>query len=59
MNDLKMVTSRPLPIPATELFMKAFNSAVGNPTESVQKALENKFKLAYTAAALARSYMLW
>jgi hypothetical protein len=47
MNDLKMVTSRPLPIPATESFMKTFDSAVGDPTESVQKALENEYKFAY------------
>lgn len=47
MNDLKMVTSRPLPIPATESFMKTFDSTVGDPTESVQKALENEYKFAY------------
>lgn len=48
MHELKMVTtSRPLPIPVTESFMKAFNSAIGDPTESVQKAVETEYKFAY------------
>jgi hypothetical protein len=47
MKDLKMTTIRPLPMPATESFMKAFDAALGDPTESVQKDLEKEYQFAY------------
>lgn len=43
MNDMKVLTSRPLPMPATESFMKAFDSTISDPTEAVQKALEKEY----------------
>jgi hypothetical protein len=47
MNDMKIMTHRPLPMPSTDTFVKSFGSAIGDPNESVQKALEKEYKFAY------------
>jgi hypothetical protein len=47
MPDFKMITHRPLPMPATESFIKAFDAAVGDPDETVQKDLKKEFMFGY------------
>lgn len=47
MPDFKITTQRPLPMPATESFMKAFDKAVGDPDKAVQAQLEKDNKFGY------------
>jgi hypothetical protein len=47
MNDMKTYTYRPLPMPATESFTKAFDAAVGNPDKAAQAALEKEYQFSY------------
>lgn len=46
MHDFKDMSIRPLPMPATESFMKKFNAAEGDPDERVQQSLQNEHKFA-------------
>jgi hypothetical protein len=47
MNEFKMITHRPLPMPATESFIKAFDKAIGDPDKAIQSSLEKEFKFGY------------
>lgn len=49
MNGMKIITHWPLPMPSTstDSFLKTFDSAVGDPWESTQKALEKEYQFAY------------
>ncbi|KAL7509705.1 hypothetical protein ACHAXN_011946 [Cyclotella atomus] len=47
MQDAKLTAYKPLPMPATESFMKSFNIAVGDPDKKIQEALEKEYKFAY------------
>ncbi|KAL7512029.1 hypothetical protein ACHAXN_009117 [Cyclotella atomus] len=47
MNKMKIMAHRPLPMPSADSFIKSFDRATGDPSDSVQKALEKEFKFAY------------
>jgi hypothetical protein len=47
MHDFKDMSVRPLPMPATESFMKSFNTAEADPDERMQQSLKNEYKFAY------------
>ena len=48
MNDhIKEISNRPLPMPSTDSFMKAFNAAIGDPDETAQALLAKEYKFAY------------
>jgi hypothetical protein len=47
MPEFKITTHRPLPRPATESFIRAFDKATGDPDKEVQANLEKEFKFAY------------
>jgi hypothetical protein len=47
MNDLKMITYKPTPMPTTESFMKSFHMVVGDPDKTVQAHLEKEYKFGY------------
>jgi hypothetical protein len=59
MDELKMITHRPLPMPATESFIKAFNAAVGDPDPKIQKRIWKESTNLATAVALVKSSMPW
>jgi hypothetical protein len=47
MDNLKLSAYMPTPMPTTDSFMKSFDTAVGDPDEKVQKALEKEYKFGY------------
>lgn len=47
MRELNITSTRPVPMPATESFIKRFDAAVGDPDKTVQASLEKEFHFGY------------